>query len=439
MKKAILIINLIAIMMFAVSCSGDENTESLNGAEGSSSEKTTEYPADAAVTETCVSDVPTPEETADVKPTEMPVPTSISDALDLPDIPQITEVPEKTDSTDIPDVEPAATEYPEVPTATEMPKITEVPETTEVPDITDKPEVNDGPDITGVPEITDEPEVTDKPEIIDGPEVTGPEKDAGDENSDEEEKNEVVVKWNPEWKYAGYSLIHDDTVTLYKAGKEKSKNITVAVNAGHGTSGGSSVKTYCHPDKTPKVTGGSTAEGALKATAVSYGSSTLSGTPEAEINLKLAKAVKEQLLEAGYDVLMIRESSDAQLDNIARTVFANNNADCHIALHFDSTETDKGFFFIGPPDISSYKKMEPVSEHWQEHNALGKAVVEGEKAAGVKIFGSGGMGMDLTQISYSTVPSIDVEVGDRASDYSDGSLAKIADGIVKGLDIYFKK
>lgn len=28
---------------------------------------------------------------------------------------------------------------------------------------------------------------------------------------------------------------------------------------------------------------------------------------------------------------MVRESDDAQLDNIARTVFANNNADYHIA------------------------------------------------------------------------------------------------------------
>ena len=43
-------------------------------------------------------------------------------------------------------------------------------------------------------------------------------------------------------------------------------------------------------------------------------------------------------------MLMIRESSDVQLDNVARTVLANNRADCHIALHWDSTSSDKGAF-----------------------------------------------------------------------------------------------
>lgn len=41
------------------------------------------------------------------------------------------------------------------------------------------------------------------------------------------------------------------------------------MNAGHGTSGGASVKTQCHPDGSPKTTGGSTAQGATYATAVS--------------------------------------------------------------------------------------------------------------------------------------------------------------------------
>ena len=96
----------------------------------------------------------------------------------------------------------------------------------------------------------------------------------------------------------------------------------------------------------------------------------------------------------------------------------------------------KGFFVIIPPDIDTYKSMEPVASHWREHNALGNAVLQGVDAEGVKIFGSGYMGIDLTQTSYSTIPSIDVEVGDRASDHSAGTLQRIADGIVRGLDIW---
>ena len=51
--------------------------------------------------------------------------------------------------------------------------------------------------------------------------------------------------------------------------------------------------------------------------------------------------------------------------------------------------------------------------HWQEHNALGESLIGGLKSAGVKIFSSGSMEMDLTQTSFSTVPSIDIELGDR--------------------------
>ena len=48
------------------------------------------------------------------------------------------------------------------------------------------------------------------------------------------------------------------------------------------------------------------------------------------------------------------------------------------------------------------------------------------------------MEMDLTQTSFSTVPSIDLEVGDTASDYSESTLNVIADGIVLGLDGFFQ-
>ena len=76
------------------------------------------------------------------------------------------------------------------------------------------------------------------------------------------------IKLDPSWKYAGNSKINSGYAVLYKAENNR-KDITVCVNAGHGTKGGSSVKTLCHPDGTAKVTGGTTAEGAVKAVAVS--------------------------------------------------------------------------------------------------------------------------------------------------------------------------
>ena len=243
--------------------------------------------------------------------------------------------------------------------------------------------------------------------------------------------------FDPSWEYAENSAIHTGSAVLYHAKPSLARGITVCVNAGHGTAGGSSVETLCHPDGTPKVTGGTTDAGETYAVAVSTGTELLDGTTEADANLALALVVKERLLEEGYDVLMIREGEDVQLDNIARTLIANHYADCHIALHYDSTETDKGVFFMSVPDSASYRAMEPVASHWQQHDALGNAVVSAIAAQGMELFDGGSLEMDLTQTSYSTIPSIDLEVGDRASDHSESTLLTLAEGIAAGVNHYF--
>ena len=155
------------------------------------------------------------------------------------------------------------------------------------------------------------------------------------------------------------------------------------------------------------------------------------------MTLKEAMILKEKLLAAGYDVLMIRESSDVQLDNIARTVIANNMADCHIAIHWDSTSSNKGAFYMSVPNVASYRAMEPVASHWQEHNRLGDSLISGLQSNGVKIFSGGSMEMDLTQTSYSTIPSVDIELGDKVSDHSEGTLSQLATGLLAGINQFF--
>lgn len=241
------------------------------------------------------------------------------------------------------------------------------------------------------------------------------------------------------WKYADFAKIKTGAAVLYKSESANRKNKVVAVNAGHGTKGGSSVKTQCHPDGTAKVTGGTTAAGATTAVAVSGGMQFADGTAEAVVTLKMAKVLKDKLLARGYDVLMIRDGEDVQLDNIARTVLANNKADCHIALHWDSTSSNKGAFYMSVPNVASYRSMEPVASNWQKHHALGDSLVAGLKGAGVKIFSNGTMEMDLTQTSFSTVPSIDIELGDKASDHSAATLDQLGNGLADGVEQFFAK
>ena len=244
------------------------------------------------------------------------------------------------------------------------------------------------------------------------------------------------IPLDPSWTYADHSKINSGAAVLYKAAENR-KEIVVGVNAGHGTSGGTKVKTLCHPDGSAKVTGGTTAAGSTEAVAVSSGMTFNDGTQESSVTLRMAQVLKEKLLAAGYDVLMLRDGDDVQLDNVARTVICNNAADCHIALHWDGDglNYDKGCFYISVPE--GLKSMEPVASHWSEHNALGSALVEGLRAQGAKINGGGSMSIDLTQTSYSTVPSVDMELGNACSDHSDSALDLLGNGLVQGVNSYF--
>lgn len=275
-------------------------------------------------------------------------------------------------------------------------------------------------------------------------EAPAEEDEAEPEEPEQEEAEEAPVVYedggqitlDSTWTYADHSKINSGAAVLYKAADNR-KEIVVGVNAGHGTSGGTKVKTLCHPDGSAKVTGGTTAAGSTEAVAVSTGMTFNDGTPESSVTLKMAQILKEKLLAAGYDVLMLRDGDDVQLDNVARTVICNNAADCHIALHWDGDglNYDKGCFYISVPD--GLKSMEPVASHWSEHNALGAALVEGLRAQGAKINGSGSMSIDLTQTSYSTVPSVDIELGNACSDHSDSTLELLGDGLVQGVNSYF--
>lgn len=249
------------------------------------------------------------------------------------------------------------------------------------------------------------------------------------------------ITLDPDWEYADHSKINTGAAVLYRAPEESGrKGIVIGVNAGHGTAGGAKVKTLCHPDGSAKVTGGSTAAGATEAAAVSGGMTFQDGTPEREVTLRMAQILRDKLLSSGYDVLMLRDGEDVQLDNVARTVICNHVADCHISLHWDGGDGknyDKGCFYISVPE--ALKSMDPVASHWQQHDNLGTDLVEGLREQGATIYGKGHMGIDLTQTSYSTIPSVDMELGNAYSDHSDVVLEQLATGLLAGINTYFEQ
>lgn len=251
--------------------------------------------------------------------------------------------------------------------------------------------------------------------------------------------NGTEIGLDSNWQYANFSKINSGKAKFYKSTAANKKGKVITVNAGHGTRGGEDVKTQTHPDGTVKIETGSTKSGAKTSAAVAFGMTLEDGTTEASMNLKVALKLRDKLLAKGYDVVMIRETSDVQLDNIARTVIANNNSDAHIAIHYDSTTSDKGAFYMKVTDKGDYKKMDPVSRMWQQHDRLGECLLNGLEEKGNKIWPPRGQNQDLTQTSYSTIPSVDIELGDKKTAHDDATNDKMAEGLAAGVDKFFNK
>lgn len=254
----------------------------------------------------------------------------------------------------------------------------------------------------------------------------------------------IIVKnvyLNTDYQFATFSEINQGYATLYIVNKKVAQNYkgkVVAVNAGHGVKGGSRKRTYSHPDFTPKVSGGSTKEGAIFSYAISDGTILLNGMQEATANLMVATALKEKLLNEGYSVLMMREDNNSRLDNIARIVIANEYADCHISIHFDSTTTDKGIFYIKPIEKKEFLEMEPLKSNVDNINALGKCLIDAFKERGEKLWRNVGVLQgDLTQIAFSTNASVDIELGDRATVVDVARADAFADGLLLGIQNFF--
>ncbi len=268
--------------------------------------------------------------------------------------------------------------------------------------------------------VTDEAENTDKSASI------------KEENKGSGTVQKETITLNPEWEWADNSKINTGSAVLYKAAAGR-KDIVVAVNAGHGTSGGEDVKVYCHPDRSPKITDGTNPKGSLKAVAISIGMLFYDGTPESDVTLAASRILKDKLLDRGYDVLMLRDEEDVRLDNVARSVIANNIADCHVALHWDGDglDHDKGCFYVPVPD--EIKEMDPVNDNWREHERLGKALIDGLAGRDCLIYEGLVYPQELTQTCYSTIPSAVVELGNGASKHDDKTLDRLTDGLLDGV------
>jgi N-acetylmuramoyl-L-alanine amidase len=162
-------------------------------------------------------------------------------------------------------------------------------------------------------------------------------------------------------------------------------------------------------------------------------------TKEKDVNLQISLKTEKALKDAGYNVLMTRDT-DKTLGLYERPAFANNNfADLFISIHSNSTENKDvhGIEVLYAPAAAGSEKEEG-------QQILTKAIMdELLKATGAKKRGIIER-PKLVVIRESKMPAVLIEVGflsnakEEKLITDDAYQNKIVEAILRGIEIYFE-
>lgn len=168
-----------------------------------------------------------------------------------------------------------------------------------------------------------------------------------------------------------------------------------------------------------------------------------SGIPEYELNLQVALKLKDELLNRGYQVLMVRETHDVDISNSERAAVANDaNADAFIRIHANGSDDPSvnGILTICPTKNNPY-----CSEIYEASSLLAAKVLdataESTGARKKRVWETDTM----SGINWCKVPVTIVEMGYMTNREEDLKLAeddyrdKLAAGMADGIDAFFRE
>ena len=213
--------------------------------------------------------------------------------------------------------------------------------------------------------------------------------------------------------------------------RRNSKNICVAINAGHQRRGNS--------EKEPIGPGSST----YKAKVASGTCGVATGINEYELNLAVSLKVRDILEERGYDVYMIRETHDVNISNSERAkLAAQNGSDILVRVHAngDSNQSVYGALTMAPSSRNTYLSGDVISKSQKLSQKMIAAFCKDTGAKNRDVIYTDSM----SGINWSTIPVTIIELGFMSNPSEDRLMAtedyrnKMAQGIADGIDAYYE-